>query len=142
MNDRQHVLVLGASGYVGSHLVPRLIERGFRVRASARDAEVLAARGWGCEVVAADALRPETLAAALDGIEVAYWREGAAEVDFVLHAGGRITAIEVKSALSSPPAGLRAFQRQFPKARTLLVGPGSGGALALFLSPPPADGRH
>ena len=77
--------------------------------------------------------------AALDGIEVAYWREGAAEVDFVLHAGGRITAIEVKSALSSPPAGLRAFQRQFPKARTLLVGPGAGVPLELFLSRPAAE---
>jgi len=72
-NDGRHVLVLGASGYVGSHLVPRLIERGFRVRASARDAEVLAARGWGCEVVAADALRPETLASALEDIDVAYY---------------------------------------------------------------------
>ena len=73
MSDGQHVLVLGASGYVGSHLVPKLIERGFRVRAAARHAEVLEARGWGCEVVAADALRPETLAAALDGIDVAYY---------------------------------------------------------------------
>ncbi|MEI8241384.1 MAG: hypothetical protein WCI22_18390 [Actinomycetota bacterium] len=75
----------------------------------------------------------------LDGIEVAYWREGAAEVDFVLHAGGRITAIEVKSALSSPPAGLRAFQQQFPKARTLLAGPGAGVPLELFLSRPAAE---
>ncbi|TAK75912.1 MAG: NAD-dependent epimerase/dehydratase family protein, partial [Dehalococcoidia bacterium] len=73
LSDDQHVLVLGASGYVGSHLVPRLIERGFRVRASARDAEVLEARGWDCEAVAADALRPETLAPALEGIDVAYY---------------------------------------------------------------------
>ncbi len=78
--------------------------------------------------------------APLDGIEVAWWREGAEEVDFVLHAGGRITAIEVKSGFSSPPRGLGVFQRQFPRARTLLVGPGSGGvALDLFLSRPAAE---
>ncbi|MCK7495628.1 MAG: NAD-dependent epimerase/dehydratase family protein [Comamonadaceae bacterium] len=33
------MLVLGASGYVGSHLVPRLAARGLRVRAAARRAE-------------------------------------------------------------------------------------------------------
>ncbi len=72
-DDTPQVLVLGASGYVGSHLVPRLIERGYRVRASARNREVLAARGWDCEVVAADVLRPDSLAAALEGIETAYY---------------------------------------------------------------------
>ena len=78
--------------------------------------------------------------APLDGIEVAWWREGSAEVDFVLHAGGRTTAIEVKSGFSSPPRGLIVFQRQFPRARTLRVGPGSGGvALDLFLSRPAAE---
>ena len=73
MVRQQTVLVLGASGYVGSHLVPRLIERGYRVRAAARDGDVLASRGWDCEIVAADALRPETLTAALDGVAIAYY---------------------------------------------------------------------
>lgn len=73
------------------------------------------------------------------GIEVAYWREGTAEVDFVLHAHGRLTAIEVKSTFSSPPRGLGVFQRHFPKARTLLVGPGSAVPLDVFLSRPAAD---
>jgi len=44
------------------------------VRAAARSRKVLEARGWpGVELVAADALRPETLAPALDGVEVAYY---------------------------------------------------------------------
>lgn len=68
------VLVLGASGYVGSYLVPHLAAMGRRVRASARNRAVLEGRGWdGVELVEADALVPATLAAALEGVEVAYY---------------------------------------------------------------------
>ena len=67
-------LVFGASGYVGSNLVPRLRERGIVVRAAARNAEVLAARGWhDVELVEADALEPSSLARALAGVETAYY---------------------------------------------------------------------
>lgn len=67
-------LVFGASGYIGSHLVPALLARGWRVRAAARNLEVLEARGWqGAERVGADALKPETLPAAVSGIDVAYY---------------------------------------------------------------------
>jgi len=66
--------VFGASGYVGSNLVPRLVREALRVRAAARSVKVLEARGWlGVDLVEADALRPETLAAALAGIEIAYY---------------------------------------------------------------------
>src|SRR5512135_982318 len=67
-------LVFGASGYIGTNLVPRLLAAGKRVRASARNREVLEARSWtGVECVAADALRPDTLAAALQGVDVAFY---------------------------------------------------------------------
>lgn len=67
-------LVFGASGYIGGHLVPHLLATGRPVRASSRDRAVLEARGWpGVEIVAADALRPETLAPALQDVEVAYY---------------------------------------------------------------------
>jgi len=67
-------LVFGASGYIGSHLVPELLAAGRRVRASARNVEVLEGRGWhGAELVAADALDPATLPAALRGVDVAYY---------------------------------------------------------------------
>ncbi len=67
-------LVFGASGYIGTHLVPYLLAAGVPVRAAARSPEVLAARGWErVESVAADALKPETLAAALRGIDTAYY---------------------------------------------------------------------
>jgi uncharacterized protein YbjT (DUF2867 family) len=67
-------LVLGASGYVGSNLVPYLAARGFAVRAAARRREALESHDWpGVEVVDADALVPESLDAALAGVDVAYY---------------------------------------------------------------------
>jgi len=67
-------VVLGASGYIGSHLVPLLAARGVQVRAVARNLAALEARGWtGVECVAADVLRPETLDAALAGADTLYY---------------------------------------------------------------------
>jgi uncharacterized protein YbjT (DUF2867 family) len=66
--------VFGASGYVGTHLVPRLAASGFRVRAAARRPEVLEGRAWpGIECVRGDALDPATLPAALAGVDVAFY---------------------------------------------------------------------
>ena len=66
--------MFGASGYIGSHLVPKLLTATKRVRAAARDKAVLEARAWsGVERVAADALRPETLRPALQGVDAAYY---------------------------------------------------------------------
>jgi uncharacterized protein YbjT (DUF2867 family) len=67
-------LVLGASGYVGTHLVPWLAARGLSVRAAARRrASLEAQQGAGVEMVAADALDPPSLDAALRDIDVAYY---------------------------------------------------------------------
>jgi len=67
-------LVFGASGYIGTNLVPRLLSEGFRVRAAARKREVLEARKWhGAELVEADATKPDTLRPALHGVETAYY---------------------------------------------------------------------
>ena len=70
----RRVLVLGASGYTGAHLVAALRPAGWRVRAGARNRSVLEARGWeDTELVEADPLMPDTLPAALAGVEVAYY---------------------------------------------------------------------
>jgi uncharacterized protein YbjT (DUF2867 family) len=71
-------LVFGASGYIGTHLVPRLVREGWRVRAAARNPRVLQARSddatWrAVDLVAADALQPDTLSAALAGVDIAYY---------------------------------------------------------------------
>lgn len=70
------------------------------------------------------------------GIEVYYWRERDQEVDFVLQQANKLLAIEVKSgAYKGKHAGLSAFAREFPQARTLLVGQDSI-PLEEFLSHP------
>ncbi len=65
-----------------------------------------------------------------------YWRDQNREVDFVVTAGRRLLAIEVKSGRRRDAAGgLAAFTDRFPPARTLLVG-ADGIALDAFLERP------
>ena len=75
-------------------------------------------------------------AAAAGECSVAYWRDRNHEVDFVVRAGRRITAIEVKSGRAPQAhAGTAAFSSAFKVHRTLLVG-GDGVPIAEFLSQP------
>lgn len=68
------VVVAGATGYIGSRLVPRLLERGHEVRCVVRDPAKAPASRWpGAEVVRADVLMPETLASAFAGADAAYY---------------------------------------------------------------------
>lgn len=68
--------------------------------------------------------------------ELFYWREGNREVDFVVRAGRRLVAIEVKSGRTPlAHSGLAAFSEAFKPKRTLLVG-GDGIPLEEFLSRP------
>ena len=55
--------------------MPRLLKKGFRVRVLARDMSRLQGRPWfdKVEVVEADVLKTDTLAGALEGIDVAYY---------------------------------------------------------------------
>jgi uncharacterized protein YbjT (DUF2867 family) len=75
MPQPMHILVTGATGYVGGRLVPRLLAAGHRVRCLVRDPDRLEGRAWLplVEIVQGDMLEPETLAAAMRGIEVAYY---------------------------------------------------------------------
>ncbi len=76
------ILVTGASGFVGSLLVPRLCADGHAVRTLGRDPErvrealahtLRAARSDDVEVVRADVLSADGLEPALSGVEVAYY---------------------------------------------------------------------
>ncbi len=65
-----------------------------------------------------------------------YWREGNRKVDFIVLAGQRLTAIEVKSGRAPlAHAGTTAFAEAFQPQRSLLVG-GDGIALDDFLMQP------
>ncbi|NGP52950.1 SDR family oxidoreductase [Thioalkalivibrio sp. XN8] len=67
-------LVFGASGYIGGHLVPRLLEAGRKVRAVSRDVAALDRPGWeAVERRSADALEPDSLEPVLQGVDTAYY---------------------------------------------------------------------
>lgn len=68
-----HVLVLGATGYVGGRLVPELLAAGHQVRCLARTPAKLAARAWHAEVevVQGDATNPDDVLRACRGVDAA-----------------------------------------------------------------------
>jgi hypothetical protein len=53
--------------------------------------------------------------------EVMYWREGGAEVDFVVKSQGRVLGIEVKSGRVRKPEGLARFCQRYPEAVPMVL---------------------
>jgi uncharacterized protein YbjT (DUF2867 family)/uncharacterized protein YndB with AHSA1/START domain len=74
-DDTPPILVTGATGYIGGRLVPRLLDAGRPVRCLVRDPARLQGRRWrdDVEIVTGDVLQPDSLAAALRGVDVAYY---------------------------------------------------------------------
>lgn len=69
------ILVTGASGYIASKLIPQLLERGYSVRAFARQPQRLKSRNWFAEVeiAAGDVMDASTLVPALSNVHTAYY---------------------------------------------------------------------
>lgn len=63
------ILITGATGHVGKHLVRLLQAQGYPVRALVRDRERAVGLPDGIEVVVGDLTQPETLPAAFAGVE-------------------------------------------------------------------------
>ncbi|KAB8194660.1 NAD(P)H-binding protein [Nonomuraea phyllanthi] len=92
------ILVTGATGTVGRHLVRHLLERGARVRALTRD-PATAALPEGVEAVAGDLADTTTLEPAFDGVTAVHLinfagdyrplRNGGQIVDLAVRAGAR-----------------------------------------------------
>lgn len=95
------ILVAGASGYVGSRLVPRLLEAGHDVVALTRDAARVAARPWAdrVDVVVGSAANSTVVTAAMEDVDTVVHLVHAMETsvpDFA--ASERRTADTVASA--------------------------------------------
>ena len=73
-----------------------------------------------------------------EGIGLYYWREGNAEVDFILVHKNKVLAIEVKSGASYKTPGIHEFSSKYHPDKVILVGP-SGLAIEEFLSIPLPD---
>lgn len=74
-NYQSKILVTGATGYIGSSLVRKLLSVGYNVRAMVRnyhDVDIYD-RAKDVEVFQADALKPDSLKKALQDISVAYY---------------------------------------------------------------------
>ncbi|ABW14672.1 NAD-dependent epimerase/dehydratase [Parafrankia sp. EAN1pec] len=104
------ILVTGATGYIGGRLAPRLLGQGHHVRCMTRDPARLSDVGWArhpdIEVVRADALGPESLRAAMEDVDVAY---------YLIHSidtGGDFSAVDRRAAAAFARAARAAGVRR------------------------------
>ena len=72
---KQTVLVTGSTGYVGSLLVPHLLERGYAVKVLVREASRVLGRTWGgkVEIVEGNILDQTCLPPAFANVDIAYY---------------------------------------------------------------------
>jgi len=75
MNSNDLILVTGASGYIGGCLVPRLLEKGYRVRCLTRNPTSLQNRSWfsQVEIVQGDILASAAVYEALENVRRCYY---------------------------------------------------------------------
>jgi len=101
------ILVMGATGYVGGRLAPRLVAAGHDVRCLTRRPAQLREVPWAAsvQVVEGDALDPATLGPALEGIEVVFYLVHSIGVGAHFEEADRAAARNVADAAAA--AGVR-----------------------------------
>jgi hypothetical protein len=95
------ILVTGATGYVGSKLIPELVKAGHQTTCMVRNRSRLGEQALvGARLVQADALDANSLLPALDNIDVAY---------YLIHsmAGGKLDSQPVIGTLRATLPGQR-----------------------------------
>jgi len=100
-----HILLTGATGYVGGVLLAELLRRGHRVRCLVRRPEKLAGRAGEVEIVAGDAGDAADLARACAGIDMAYWLVHSMESGVDFERADRLAA--ERFAAAAWTAGIR-----------------------------------
>lgn len=100
----KNLLVTGATGFLGTHLLPLLVQAGHRVRALQRS-DAPAARKLGAEVVQASVSDPDAVKAALDGVDAVFHLAGRVDFDpgnpralYDLHVNGTRVLLEACAA--------------------------------------------
>ena len=88
------ILVTGATGYIASRLIPQLLDRGYKVRALARNPRRLSTRNWStrADIFQGDLSDSASLASAMKDVHTAY---------YLVHnmaSGHGYTKIEIQSA--------------------------------------------
>jgi len=73
-------LVTGASGFIGRHVVRRLLERGDQVKCLMRRQPQNGLESAGVEIAFGDVTRPESLVAAVRGVDLVFHVAGATQV--------------------------------------------------------------
>lgn len=118
------ILVTGATGFVGSHLVDALLDRGYRVRALVRRTSNLRwLEGKPVELAIADLRDTAGLGEAMAGVDV------------VLHFGGRIKARSRREFFEANADGTESLAAAFHR-----VAPSDGAGLFLYCSSLAASG--
>ncbi|MDF1535273.1 MAG: SDR family oxidoreductase [bacterium] len=123
--DKPLILLTGASGYIGGRLLPLLENKGLRVRCIARHPAYLISRvGKGTEVVHADLLEPDSLEAALEGVQAAY---------YLVHSMGAAGDFEERDRVAAQNFG-RAAQKAGVDRIVYLGGLAQGEELSTHLA--------
>lgn len=124
-DERGQILLTGATGYVGGHLLHRLEHDQHRVRCLTRRPTALACRvATTSEVAAGDLLTPESLAPAMQGVRAAYY------LVHSMDAPGSFEELDRQAATNFAQSARAAGVRQI----VYLSGLGSGQGLSAHLA--------
>ncbi len=107
-----HILLLGAGGFVGRHILSELLASGHRVRAVAREVSTLRDMEPGAEWIGLD------LAHATDP---SGWAPHLAGIDCVVNAAGVLRGPEMHAVHVAMPQALHAACRQAEVRRVILI---------------------
>lgn len=124
-DNRDRILLTGATGHVGGHLLRRLEHQNRRVRCLTRRPSLLARRvASTSEIVAGDVLQPESLAPAMSGVQIAYY------LVHSMDAPGSFQELDRRAASNFAKSAREAGVRHI----VYLSGLGSGGDLSPHLA--------